>query len=209
MAKFDADRFYNHAHIRRVGISRLVGGIIALSSDGFDEERNYAALEDIELSHNEEGAQPTQVLFLGPSTLNGLADAIRQIDKPASFYWPPTTKYDGSWARQCPPQQLAAGLLAFKTEHKKKVLWARDTLMHNEVEAYVEIARAWGISFDVVAFTALAPEGWRITQDGWTHAVERLNAVAGDARLPERALALHTSNESMKEYDTVWPRAAA
>ena len=209
VAKFDVDRFYNHEHIRRVGISRLVGGLVALSSDRFNEEKNYAALEEIELTHNEEGIHPTQILFVGPTTLNGLADGIRQLGAPDAFYWPPTPRHDGVWDRACPPQQLGAGLLAYKTTEKKIVLWVRDTLTHRDVEAYAEIVRGWGLSVDEAAFTGLSPESWRIVQGGWKNVSERLQAVAGPASLPERAVALHTSNESMKEYDTKWPRAVA
>jgi hypothetical protein len=212
VAKFDADRFYDHAGIKRSGISRLVGGIIGLSGDGLDHEKIYGALEELEFAYTEEGSRPSQVLLLAPSTLNGLADAIRTIapgEFPAEFYWPPTAEFmDGHWSPVCPPQQLSAGLVAFR-HGGKVVLWVRDTLTHHEVEAFVEIARAWRISFDDVAFTDLTQESLRIVVDGWVQAVERLNAANGVARLPPRPRALHTSNESMKEYEAVWPRVAA
>jgi hypothetical protein len=214
IAKFDRATFYGHPSIQRAGISRLVGGVVAISGSGLDDEKIYGALEEMEFSHNEEGLRPTKVVLLAPSTLNGLADAIRRVrtmpdSMPAQFYWPATAeRLEGIWASACPPQQLAAGLVAFDQDGRI-VLWVRDGLTHHEVEAYVEIARGWRLGFDIVAFTDLTQENLRTVQDGWKHAAEQLNNAGGVARLPERPLGLHTSNESMKEYEAVWPRVAA
>jgi hypothetical protein len=210
VAKFDTERFFDHPQIRRSGIGRLLGGVLALSSDGFDETRTYGGLEEIEFTHRDEGTQPTQVLFLGPSTLNGLGDAIRQYGMPRRYFWPPTMRHlEGVWAPACPPQQLAAGLLAYRTDTGKTVLWVRDTLSHNDVEAFRVIAGTWRIQFTDVAFTALTAAEWRITREAWTHMVDRLEVTGGRGRLPRTVHPLQTSNESMKEYDAVWQRAAA
>jgi hypothetical protein len=210
VAKFDTHRFFDHPQIRRSGISRVLGGVLGLSSDGFDEARTYNGLEEIEFTHRDEGLQPTQVLFLGPSTLNGLADAIRQFGAPKRYLWPPTMRHlEGVWSAACPPQQLAAGLLAYKSDGEKTVLWVRDTLSHNDIEAFSVIASSWRTKFTDVAFTALRPSEWRITKDAWGNMAERLEGAGGRGPLPRIVQHLQTSNETMKEYDAVWQRAAA
>ncbi len=57
---------------------------------------------------------PRAVLVLGPDTLVSLADCIEHSE-PKEFFWPPFERREGAWGRCAPPQQVAAGMLAYRS----------------------------------------------------------------------------------------------
>lgn len=199
------ERFRKHREISRRRLE-LVGGILTHKTPGFQPETMAARLQNLQLVGKQGGIRPVRVLFYGPDTLNSLAEGFDRHGKPASFYWPPSLAANGAWGDACPPEQLAAGMLAWRSGDGKTVLWLRQDLHHDDLDALAEIAFHWDIDPDHVLFSYLTPEQMRLIGQSW----QELAQETGDrkvGRLPDRPEALDITLERTNRFDKVWAAA--
>jgi hypothetical protein len=209
IARFqNMETFRKHPEIQR-HVEALVGGMVAHRSKRFEPAKAREALLNFELRNTQRGVQPIEILFYGPDSLEALADTFGRHGKPASFYWPPTSSRDGDgvWAPGCPPRQIAAGVLAYKTSEDEVVLWWRDGLIHHDIDSLSAIVRAWGIDIDVVVCSFLDRDQQRVVRDAWARAAEH----AGErrhGRLPKEVEARDLGLDRMNSFDDQWPAAA-
>jgi|GEM_PF-4533142 len=202
------ERFFNHPTIRE-HIQDLRGGIIAHYAKDYDVERVRERLQDVTLQRMERGAEPTEIAFLGADALNGLAEVFARQGSPVKFFWPPTEHHQCRWSSCCPPEQLTAGLLAYKNDSNRVVLWVRDTLTHHDLRSFSTIAHNWGLDFNDVAFSMLTVEEWRLVSDSWRREARLSRKDGSEGRLPDAVIPLEVGSENMKEFNRQWPAAAA
>jgi len=202
----DSSRFYADDTIRRGGIDRLVGGLLAHRNEDFDEDKVRRHFREFDFVRNEEKGDPTRVLFLGPKTLIGIADVFNHLGGPKKFLWPPTYRRPKRWAASCPPDQLAAGLVAYKSDANETVLWVRAGLAKRDMSGFADLVYAWNERFTRVAFTELNEDRRRFLAEAWRRVARSAN-VRPLGRLPLEVDALD-SQPTMKEFDQLWPAAA-
>jgi hypothetical protein len=201
----DNVRFYNDPVIKRARIRRLVGGLVGHRSDDFPEEKVRHLFRNLDFQRNEERADPTRVGILSPHTLIGIADCFNHAGLPRQFLWPQSAAHEKHWTAVCPPEQLAVGLVAYRTVDKpgRKVLWVRGGLDQRDIEGFRDLVFQWDEKFDVVAFTDL-------NQDQRMRIAKSWRDVADESRdrptgwLPSEITALD-SQTTMKEFDQLWP----
>ena len=202
-------RFTEHERVRPF-VERLAGGVLVHHcTKDYDPARASAALDDMTLHTFELGVDPLRIAYLGPDTLNGLAEAFDAL-APAQFLWPTTTRHDSAWAPCCPPEALAAGMIAYRTADPGAgtVLWLRDTLEHADIPALDRLCRLWGLDVNTVMCTELPQERLARLRRAWeeTAAASRKNPAPGS--LPDDVRALELSHANMREFNKRWPAAA-
>lgn len=200
------ESFRTHPEIQR-HIESLVGGMVAHRSNGFDREAAAQALLGLELRNKRRGLQPVEILFYGPDSLEALADAFLRFGEPVEFFWPPTSSGSSEWSSNCPPRQLAAGLLAYRTTKGEVALWWRDGLVHHDLAAVAAIARAWGIDIDLFICSFLTREHLRVVRDAWNREVAH-SQDHKTGRLPDSIEARDLGLDRMNNFDNQWPLAA-
>jgi hypothetical protein len=188
-------------------VKDVAGGILAHRSQDYDPEKTRDALLGLELRNKERGRSPLRVLYFGPDTLEAIADAFQREGAPVQFFWPPTSQHAGGWADSCPPDQLAAGLLAYRTPDKV-VLWLRDTLGSLDVSALDDILKAWGIDPDVLVCAELDRNAYRKVAAQWDASVEHTQHRAG-GKVPKRVEWRNLSYGRLARFDDLWPPDAA
>lgn len=203
----DSSRFHADETIKRARIDRLVGGMLAHRNEDFDEAKVRRHFRGFELIRNEEKGDPTRVLFCGPQTLIGIADVFNHCGRPTKFLWPPTHRCFKRWGKTCSPDQLAAGLVAYKNEERDVVLWVRGGLAKRDMAGFADLAYTWGETIKIVAFTDLNGDGRRLLAEAWRQVAASANARQ-QGRLPLEVVALD-SQPTMKEFDQLWPGAVA
>jgi hypothetical protein len=203
-ANLQAFREHRETKSRRL---QLIGGMLAHRTPAFDPATMATRLQDLQLAGKQGGVSPVRVVFYGPDTLNALAEALDRHGKPQSFCWPPTLKASAAWGPACPPEQLALGMLAWKTAEGQTVLWLRQDLQHQDLDAIAEVAYAWGIDPDHVLFSELTQEQWRLVADGWRE-LARVTRGRPTGRLPDAAAALDVTLARLNCFDKVWQVAA-
>jgi hypothetical protein len=201
----DSEMARKHHHVG-LKVKDFVGGMVCHHSENYDPERAGDALLGMELRHRERVKEPLRLLFYGPDTLEALADVFVAHGKPDGFLWPGTTNHDAIWARGCPPEQLAAGMLGYKTDDNV-VFWLRDTLVHHDVDAIADIVKAWGIDPDHVVCSELDRDQWRVVRPHW-EAVAEESQERRVGRLPASVDARNLSYSRMNRFDDLWPAAA-
>jgi hypothetical protein len=201
-------RFYGNDLIKRARIRTLAGGILAHRNEDFPDGKVRSMFREFDLVRNEEAGEPTRIAFLSPRTLIGIADAFRNVGMPRRFLWPPSAPHRQThWARACAPEQLAVGLLIYEDVDKRKVMWVRGGLEQRHFRGFADLVWTLGITVDVVAFTDLKDDDRRLLGQGWRDVAHGCRE-RGKGRLPEEVVALDTQ-PSMKEFDRLWPAAAA
>ena len=203
-------RFTEHERVRPY-VERLVGGVLAHHcTTDYDPARATAALDDMTLHTFELGVDPLRIAYLGPDTLNGLAEAFDLL-APASFLWPTTTRHDLGWASSCPPEALAAGMIAYRTADPDAVtvLWLRDTLEHADIPALDRLCRLWGLDVHTVLCTELPQERLARLRAAWQETAVNSRKNPGPGSLPDDVRALELSDANMREFNKRWPAAAA
>jgi hypothetical protein len=203
----DSTRFYADETIRRGDVDRLVGGLLAHRNEDFNEEKVRRTFRGFDFVRNEEKGDPTRVLFFGPKTLIGIADVFNHHGRPARFLWPPSYRRLKRWTRSCSPDQLAAGLVAYRNEEGDNVLWVRGGLDKRAMPGFADLVYTWSEKFKVVAFTELNEDGRRFAADDWRRVAATANARTV-GRLPVEIAALDCQL-TMKEFDQLWPAVAA
>lgn len=198
-------RFTEHERVRP-HVDRLVGGVLAHYSADYDAAKARNALEGMTLSGHSFGVDPLRIAYLGPDTLNGLAEAFDLTGDPNEFLWPVSMNAEQKWSPVCPPDQLAAGLLAWRTG-TQTVMWLRDTLEHADIPALERIARVWGISFDLVVVTELTQEKLARLRATWEEVASDSQKDQGPGQLPKEIRALELTNANMREFNKRWPDA--
>lgn len=198
--------FWNNAYIRD-SIDTLHWGLIAHRTMGFNADKSRNHLRNAELKKRQRGPDAPAMFFLGPETLEGIADCFAVAGRPKRFYWPPTSQENGEWGAACPPEQLAAGMLTYEREQGGNVLWLRDTLTDKDPDALAEIARAWRMNFDDVIVTELNQDTWRTVANGWQRTAERMQ-TRRSGRLPTTVRARNLSHAHLNRFDDLWQDAA-
>jgi hypothetical protein len=192
----------SHQHVGAL-VTNVAGGLLSHRSNGYKAEKARDALLAIEMRNKDRGYNPLRIAYLGPDTLEALADSFRTFGKPDKFYWPPTTREDGAWADACPPEQLAAGMLAYRAG-SETVLWIRDTLSDHDVPALGDIAQAWGINPTRVVFAQLDKNRLRLVRDQWQQAAAR-SRTQTVGHLPDAVEARNLGYDRMNNFDELWP----
>ncbi|MDA0182786.1 hypothetical protein OJ997_20915 [Solirubrobacter phytolaccae] len=195
-------RFFGDAEIAQ-HIEELSGGILIHRTPRYDPDKAARIFSGIETQRNESGPAPVRVAYWGPDSLNGLGEAFSRFGTPSQFWWPATRRNDGVWARPCPPEQVAAGLVLYRSEEGRVVLVVRDALSRHEPAAIRELARRTGESFDVVAYTHGTTEERRLASEGWARAHEQTSQLAR-GRLPERVDVLSVGHETLGPFERRW-----
>lgn len=201
-------RFTEHERIRP-HIDDLIGGVLVHHSSNYEPVRTRHALEGMGLHKFEMGTEPLRIAYLGPDTLNGLAEAFDGTGDPDKYLWPVTASRDQKWSPVCPPAQLAAGLLAYRTADRKTVLWLRDSLEHADIPALARLTRVWGLSVDTVVVTECSQETLSRLRSYWEEVARDTGKDEGPGRLPEDVRALDLSNANMREFTKRWPVSVA
>jgi hypothetical protein len=203
-----SSRFYANDRVKRARIRTLAGGMLAHRSEDFPDAKVRTLFREFDLARNEEAGEPTRIAFLSPRTLVGIADAFNHVGLPRRFLWPPSApQRKATWAQTCAPEQLAVGLLVYESVDKKKVMWVRGGLAQRDMSGFADLVWTLGINVDVVAFTDLNGDDRRTLAQAWR------DVAAGcqerpKGRLPSDVVALDTQ-QTMKEFDQLWPAVAA
>jgi hypothetical protein len=195
-------RFFDDPEIAQ-HIEVLRGGILAHRTPGYNPEKTERVLADVQTIRNEIGSEPVRVPFWGPDSLNGLAEAFDRFGDPAQFWWPITRRHDGIWARPCPPEQIAAGLVLYRTHDNHRVLVVRDRLSRHDPGAIKELAWRMGENLHVVAFTHGTIEERRLASAGWHRAYQGSREL-DKGRLPERTEVLGLGHDSLGAFERRW-----
>ena len=195
-------RFLEDPQIAR-HIQDLPGGLLFHHCRGFPRAKVRSLLADASLRGRSQGPRPVRVLMIGADDLNALGVAVGRYGAPSEFWWPTSSHADAAWSPVCPPEQLAAGLLFYRTEAHGTVLLLRDELERRDVEAICDLAWRFGQDIDVVACAALRPERARLLSHAWDDA-RRVAAQRDRGRLPDRIDALEVSTDSMAGFEGAW-----
>lgn len=200
-------RFMEHERVAP-HIDHLLGGILVhYCLRDYDARKASKALDGMELTKHALGPEPPRIAYLGPDSLNGLAEAFGITGPAEKFLWPVGLDHDSVWSTVCPPAQLAAGMIAYRVGDQN-VLWLRDTLEHADIPALQRVARIWGVQFDAVLVTELAQEKLALLRAHWEESARDSRADHGKGSLPDEIRALELRNANMKEFNKRWPVAA-
>jgi hypothetical protein len=201
-------RFTENDRVRPF-IERLVGGILAHHcTRDYDPAKASAALDDMALHTFETGIDPLRIAYLGPDTLNGLAEAFDRLP-PARFLWPATTRHDAGWSNACPPGALAVGMIAYTAlDDERTVLWMRDSMEQSDIPALARLSRLWGLDIDTVLCTDLPQERLALLRRAWEEAAADTRANPEPGSLPDDVRALELRHANMREFNKRWPVAA-
>lgn len=203
----NSEKFKNHTAIKPK-VKHLVGGILAHRSESYNPARTQSALLDLELRPKTRGIAPPRYAFFGADTLEALADCFAHRGKPKEFFWPQTEQHNGIWHKCCPPEQIAAGMLAYRSTSAKTVFWLRDGLDHNDIPAIAAICHAWGIDPDYVVCSELDADHWHSVKSAWEQqAVETGQRSHG--RLPDSVDCRDLSYDKMSRFNDQWPASEA
>lgn len=203
-----SSRFYANDLVKRARIRTLAGGMLAHRSEDFPEVKVRSIFREFDLARNEEAVEPTRIAFLSPRTLIGIADAFNHIGPPRRFLWPPSApQRKAHWAQTCAPEQLAVGLLVYENVERRKVMWVRGGVAQRHMHGFADLVWTLGIDVDIVAFTDLNGDERRTLAQAWRDVAASCKERP-KGRLPSDLVALDT-HTTMKEFDQLWPAAAA
>lgn len=165
-------------------------GLLVYDADPYDPQQLSEALSALQLEGLTRAHWPREVLVLAPDTLVGFADTAARAE-PSEFYWPPFDQQAGCWGHSAPPQQLAAGMLAYRSADGTVTFWLRDRLDHDDdFAALTTIAWEWRINVDRIVCSSVDADRWRTVADRW-----RADATRANKR------------DAGKVPDTIQPRA--
>lgn len=184
-------------------IQEMAGGILFHHCRDFPRERVRTLLGDLTLHGRAHGPRPVRVLLIGPDDLNSLGEAICRYGSPIEFWWPAGADAVAAWAPACPPEQLAAGVVFFRTAQHGTVLLIREELERRDLEAVSDLVWRFGHDVDVVACASLQPEKLKILAGAWRE-VRNAASRRDSGRLPERIDALEISMDTMASFDRAW-----
>jgi hypothetical protein len=190
-------------------VEKIVGAVVVHGTSDYDPDKAALWLGEVPFEHGTENSlEPTRLAFLATDTLNGLAEAFghRDYGRPVKFYWPPVGRADGRWERECPIEQLSAGMVAYELADGRRLLWLRGMMEPEDVSAIPEVAWRWNCSFAGVLYTELNPKGYRSgLQQAW-----KANGKAGGraARVPDDITPLGVNNATLNSFDREWPSTA-
>jgi hypothetical protein len=196
---------HRHGEEMKEQVDQMAGGMLVHGTTKYDPEKARRWLAGYSFQHGTERAiDALRVLFLGTDTLNGLGAAFarRGLGIPREFFWPPTGTYDAVWHRSCPPEQLAAGLIAYKNADDERILWLRGTMEEADVGALPELAAKWNLTFSAIVYTDLTEQEWRGgLSDLWT---ARTRSGARAARMPASVVALSQNHTNLTPFENQW-----
>jgi hypothetical protein len=195
-------QFYGDPHIAQ-HVGRLAGGLLFHHCRGFRAADVRQRLAELSLQGNQTGKLPPRVLLIGPDTLNGFAEAVCRYGAPIEYWWPTTAESSSLWSAICPPEQLACGLLIFRTAEHGIVLFLRDTIGRRDVDAVGELVWRFGGNIDVVACATLRSEEARLLSDPWAR-LARQRSRSHSGQLPASIDALAVTTDSMGLFERAW-----
>jgi hypothetical protein len=208
MTKFQQRQAFTSNEYVAEHIERIAWGLLAHRTEGWRPDKAALDLRSVSLKSLHRAANVTTIVFYGPDTLEAFADCgalnLGGPLRPVSYYWPPYEDADGLWARCCPPHQLAAGMLAYKTGDGRTVLWLKDTLTHKDVRDLKDIVHAWRLRVDIAVASQLHPDTWPLVADHW-------RSSAADSRerdtghLPDKVHARNLTYSNLNRFDDAWP----
>jgi hypothetical protein len=151
---------------------------------------------------------PREVLVFTPDTLVGFSDVVRHAE-PKEYYWPPFDQRAGAWGSSAPPQQVAAGMLAYRSINDTVVLWLRDPLDHDDdFAALTTIVWDWRINVDRIVCSSVNQDRWRTIADRWRKDAER-SSKRDVGRVPNSIEPRNMSFSSLTPFVDRWGQAAA
>ncbi len=150
---------------------------------------------------------PREVLVLGPDTLVGFSDVVGRA-QPDQYYWPPFEQQTGRWSRCAPPQQIAAGMLAYRSRDGTITLWLRDPLDHDDdFDALTMIAWEWRINVDRIVCSSVDRDRWRTVGDRWRADADRASK-RDVGKVPDAIEPRALSFTSLTPFVDRWGQAA-
>lgn len=181
-------------------------GLLVYDAAPYDPLRQSEGLSAIQQDGLSRSNWPREVLVLGPDTLIGLADCL-EAEPSTRFFWPPFDQRPGAWAASAPPQQVAAGMLAFRSG-RKVTLWLRDEFDHDEdFTALSTIAWEWRINIDRIVCSSVKQERYMAVVDRWRRQAEQAGRREV-GNLPESIQARGLSFGSLTIFSDRWGVAA-
>lgn len=203
----DRQAFSSNEYIRK-HIDALRWGLLAHRTEPWDPIKASDALRSVELKNLHRRGHVTTIIFTGPDTLEAFADCVRlQPDgkrlMPQQYYWPAYEEADAVWAACCPPHQLAEGMVAYKTQDERTVLWLRDTLTIKDMGHIKDIAFEWRLDADVVVLSALSRDAWGLLKDPWRNTAASAK-TRRTGRLPEAVQPRNLTYAGLNNFDDAW-----
>lgn len=203
--------FTNNTHVRD-HVDRIVWGLLGHQTIPWNQEAARASLRAVELRSLHKAPHVTTLIFAGPNTLEAIADCFQlrvesQDLLPAKFYWPACEEADYAWSSCCPPHQLAAGLLAYKTTDGRTVLWVRDTLVDKDLGLIEDLVFQWRVDPNIVVFAELTPDTWRVQRAAWDSSATRTATRRHGGVLPgsQFVQARSLDYKNMNRFTDLWP----
>lgn len=182
-------------------------GLLVYDAQPFSPQKLSEALSALQVVGLTRAQWPREVLVIAPDTLVGFADAVARA-QPIEYYWPPFDQRAGCWSRCAPPQQLAAGMLAYRSAEGAVTLWLRDPLDHDEdFAALTTIAWDWRINVDRIICSSVDGDRWRTMTDRWRNDAARANKRE-PGKVPESIEPRALSFASLTPFADRWGRAA-
>ncbi|MEN3281463.1 MAG: hypothetical protein V7607_2603 [Solirubrobacteraceae bacterium] len=148
-------------------------GLLVYDAAPFSPASMSEALSALQEEGLSRAQWPREVFVLGPDTLVGFGDVVGRAE-PEQYFWPPFDQRPGRWSRCAPPQQVAAGMLAYRSSDGTVTLWLRDPLDHDEdFRALPMVAWEWRINVDRIVCSSVDRDRWRTIADRWRLDAER------------------------------------
>jgi len=178
-------------------------GLLVYDAQPFNPAKLSEALSTMQPVGTTRSEWPREVWALGPNTLIGMADAFSRFE-PTKFYWPPFERQGGKWSSVAPPQQVGAGVLAWKSRRGKVCLWLRDPLPHDEdFPAISALAWEWQIDIDRIICSSVSRDHWRTQTKRWEAETKKAKN-RGIGRLPDSIEPRDLSWDSMTPWVDRW-----
>ena len=136
-----------------------------------------------------------------------LADVLSRA-APTEYYWPPFEQQEGRWGKAAPPQQIAVGMLAYRSADGTVSLWLRDQLEHDDDFAAIPmVAWEWRINIDRIVCSSVDRDQWRTCADRWVAEAKqaRLRDVG---QVPDSVEPRGVSFQSLTPFVDRWGQAA-
>lgn len=150
-------------------------GLLVYDAQPYSSQKLSEALSALQRAGLTRAEWPREVLVMAPDHPRRLCRR-RRARRAGDFYWPPFDQQAGCWGRCAPPQQLAAGMIAYRSADGTVTLWLRDPLDHDEdFAALTTIAWEWRINVDRIICSSLGPDRWRTVADRWRADATRAN----------------------------------